>query len=268
MSATNHELSFGDLEHAYLTNATRNPVTSKPTGTPASEGAIASFFGRINYDYAEKYMLTVIMRGDGSSVFAPGNRWGFFPSVSAGWVISNEPFLKDNENVDMLKLRASWGQNGNCNVSGNQHIATITSNQGYGGYTFGDIMDAVSTGSYAYKVLNYDLKWETSEQLNVGMDAAFFDSRFKVELDWYRKVTKDWLVTAPVLMSWGANAPSINGGAVRNTGVELGLHWNDNVNNDFYYGVDFNLAYNNNKVTSIENSEGIIHGPSSVFWEA
>jgi TonB-linked SusC/RagA family outer membrane protein len=267
MSATNHELSFGDLEHAYLTNATRNPVTSKPTGTPASEGAIASFFGRINYDYAEKYMLTVIMRGDGSSVFAPGNRWGFFPSVSAGWVISNEPFLKDNENVDMLKLRASWGQNGNCNVSGNQHIATITSNQGYGGYTFGDIMDAVSTGSYAYKVLNYDLKWETSEQLNVGMDAAFFDSRFKVELDWYRKVTKDWLVTAPVLMSWGANAPSINGGAVRNTGVELGLHWNDNVNNDFYYGVDFNLAYNNNKVTSIENSEGIIHGPSSVFWE-
>lgn len=267
MSATNHELSFGDLEHAYLTNATRNPVTSKPTGTPASEGAIASFFGRINYDYAEKYMLTVIMRGDGSSVFAPGNRWGFFPSVSAGWVISNEPFLKDNENVDLLKLRASWGQNGNCNVSGNQHIATITSNQGYGGYSFGDIMDAVSTGSYAYKVLNSNLKWETSEQLNIGIDAAFFNNRLKIEADWYRKVTKDWLVTAPVLMSWGANAPSINGGAVRNTGAELGLHWNDNVNNDFYYGVDVNVAYNNNKVTSIENSEGIIHGPSSVFWE-
>lgn len=267
MSASNYDLSFNDLEHAYLSNATRTVNVPQPSGSPSTEGAIASFFGRINYDYKEKYMATVIMRGDGSSNFAPGNRWGFFPSVSAGWVISNEPFMQNARGIDQLKLRASWGQNGNCNVSGNQHIGTITSNQGYGGYTFGDSMENISTGSYAYKVLNPDLKWETSEQLNIGVDARFFDNRFKVELDWYRKLTKDWLVTAPVLMSWGANAPSINGGEVKNSGVELGLHWNDNVNKDFYYGVDVNLAYNKNRITRIDNADGIIHGPSSVFWE-
>ena len=267
MSASNYDLSFNDLEHAYLSNATRTVNVPQPSGSPSTEGAIASFFGRINYDYKETYMATVIMRGDGSSNFAPGNRWGFFPSVSAGWVISNEPFMQNARGIDQLKLRASWGQNGNCNVSGNQHIGTITSNQGYGGYTFGDSMENISTGSYAYKVLNPDLKWETSEQLNIGVDARFFDNRFKVELDWYRKLTKDWLVTAPVLMSWGANAPSINGGEVKNSGVELGLHWNDNVNKDFYYGVDVNLAYNKNRITRIDNADGIIHGPSSVFWE-
>lgn len=267
MSATNYELSFNDLEHAYLNNATRTQNVPKPSGSPSTEGAIASFFGRINYDYKEKYMATVIMRGDGSSNFAPGNRWGFFPSVSAGWVISNEPFMQNVRGIDQLKLRASWGQNGNCNVAGNQHIGTITSNQGYGGYSFGDSMENISTGSYAYKVLNPDLKWETSEQLNIGLDARFFSNRFKVELDWYRKLTKDWLVTAPVLMSWGANAPSINGGEVKNSGVEVGLHWNDNVNKDFYYGVDVNLAYNKNRITRIDNADGIIHGPGSVFWE-
>ena len=267
MSASNSELQFNDLEHAYLSNANRTSNVPKPTGTPSGEGAIASFFARLNYNFKERYMATVIMRADGSSVFAPGNRWGYFPSVSAGWVISNEPFMEGVRGIDLLKLRASWGQNGNCNVSGNQWIATITTNQGYGGYTFGDSMDVISSGSYAYKVLNPDLKWETSEQLNIGVDAQFFNSRFKVEFDWYRKLTKDWLVTPPVLMSWGANAPSINGGEVKNSGVELGLHWNDNVGKDFWYGVDLNLAYNRNRITYIDNADGIIHGPGSVFWE-
>lgn len=267
MSASNSELQFNDLEHAYLSNANRTSNVPKPSGSPSGEGAIASFFGRINYNFKERYMATVIMRADGSSVFAPGNRWGYFPSVSAGWVISNEPFMEGVRGIDLLKLRASWGQNGNCNVTGNQWIATITTNQGYGGYTFGDSMDVVSSGSYAYKVLNPDLKWETSEQLNIGVDAQFFNSRFKVEFDWYRKLTKDWLVTPPVLMSWGANAPSINGGEVKNSGIELGLHWNDNVGKDFWYGVDLNLAYNRNRITRIDNADGIIHGPGSVFWE-
>ena len=110
--------NFYDFKHAYLSNVplTANSVSSL-TGKPNGEGSIASFFGRVNYNYQEKYMASVIMRADGSSTFARGHRWGYFPSVSAGWVISNESFMSGIKWLDFLKLRASWGQNGNCNVS-------------------------------------------------------------------------------------------------------------------------------------------------------
>ena len=120
--------------------------------------------------------------------------------------------------LDFLKLRASWGQNGNCNVSTFQYLSLITSNNGYGGYTFGDSMDLISTGSYAYRLTNPDLTWETQEQLNFGIDARFLNNRLGFEFDWYNKNTRDWLVTAPVLSSFGANAVSVNGGNVKNHG--------------------------------------------------
>ena len=123
--------------------------------------------------------------------------------------------------LDFLKLRASWVQNGNCNVSTFQYLSLITSNNGYGGYTFGDSMDLISTVSYAYRLTNPDLTWETQEQLNFGIDARFLNNRLGFEFDWYNKNTRDWLVTAPVLSSFGANAVSVNGGNVKNTGIEV-----------------------------------------------
>ena len=128
-------------------------------------------------------------------------------------------------------------------------------------------MNDKSIGSYAYKLTNPDLSWETAEQLNVGLDARFFDSRLAVEFDWYNKLTKDWLVEAPVLYSYGANAPYVNGGNVKNTGVELGVHWNNRIGSDFQYNVNLSTAYNKNKITKIANDDGIIHGASSVLWE-
>ena len=260
--------NFYDFKHAYLSNVplTANSVSSL-TGKPNGEGSIASFFGRINYNYQEKYMASVIMRADGSSTFARGHRWGYFPSVSAGWVISNESFMSGIKWLDFLKLRASWGQNGNCNVSTFQYLSLITSNNGYGGYTFGDSMDLISTGSYAYRLTNPDLTWETQEQLNFGIDARFLNNRLGFEFDWYNKNTRDWLVTAPVLSSFGANAVSVNGGNVKNTGIEVGLHWNDNIGKDFQYGANLTLAHNKNEVTKIANKDGIIHGSGSVLWE-
>lgn len=176
--------NFYDFKHAYLSNVplTANSVSSL-TGKPNGEGSIASFFGRVNYNYQEKYMASVIMRADGSSTFARGHRWGYFPSVSAGWVISNESFMSGIKWLDFLKLRASWGQNGNCNVSTFQYLSLITSNNGYGGYTFGDSMDLISTGSYAYRLTNPDLTWETQEQLNFGIDARFLNNRLGFEFD-------------------------------------------------------------------------------------
>ena len=159
------------------------------------------------------------------------------------------------------------GKNGNCNVSTFQYLSLITSNNGYGGYTFGDSMDLISTGSYAYRLTNPDLTWETQEQLNFGIDARFLNNRLGFEFDWYNKNTRDWLVTAPVLSSFGANAVSVNGGNVKNTGIEVGLHWNDNIGKDFQYGANLTLAHNKNEVTKIANKDGIIHGSGSVLWE-
>ena len=269
MSGSANTSSFYDFKHAYLSNVPFvNANVESLSGSPNSEGAIASFFGRANYNYNEKYMASVIMRADGSSTFARGHRWGYFPSFSAGWVMTNEEFMKNTSNwLDFLKLRASWGQNGNCSVSTFQYLSLVTSNTGYGGYSFGDSMDVVSTGSYPYRLVNEDLTWETQETLDFGIDARFFDSRLGVELDWYKKTTKDWLVTAPIQYNFGASACSINGGEIENTGFEAAFHWNDQIGKDFKYGINLNLAYNKNEVTKIENSEGILHGNGSILWE-
>lgn len=269
MSGTKKGSNFYDFKHAYLSNVpTTTTSVSSLSGSPNSVGALASVFGRINYNYDEKYLFTAIMRADGSSVFARGHRWGYFPSFSAGWVITNEDFMENARNyVDFLKLRLSWGQNGNCSVSTFQYLSTITSNNGYGGYSFGDKIDEVDTGSYAYKVTNPDLKWETQEQFDIGFDARFLNNRLSAEFDYYHRTTKDWLVTAPILYSVGANAPSINGGNITNKGVEFALKWNDQIGKDFTYNVNFNISHNKNEVTKIANADGIIHGAGSVLWE-
>lgn len=268
MSGSAIASNFYDFEHAYLSNVPlKSNSVSSLTGSPSGQGSIASFFGRINYNYKEKYMASVIMRADGSSTFARGHRWGYFPSISAGWVLTNESFMPKWNWLDFLKFRVSWGQNGNCNVSTFQYLSLITSNNNYGEYSFGDSMDLISTGSYAYRLTNPDLTWETQEQLNIGIDARFFNSRLAVEFDWYNKMTKDWLVTAPVLMSLGADAVFVNGGNVRNRGFEVALHWNDHVGKDFQYGVNLTLAQNKNEVTKIANADGIIHGSKSIPWE-
>jgi len=254
-----------DWTHAFVSNMTGTPTISDISGSPWGDGSLVSFFGRINYDYAEKYMLSLILRGDGSSNFAPGHRWGIFPSVSAGWVLTNEPWAQNLKGLTFLKIRGSWGKNGNCSVSNFQYLATVAIGALDGGYAFGNgALTSWQTGSYADKLANPDISWETSEQLDFGFDARFFKDRFNVTFDWYQKDTKDWLVNAPVMGHFGADAPYINGGDVRNQGVELSLGWNDAIGKDFSYSVSVNGAYNRNEVTRIANDEGIIHGPGSV----
>ncbi|WP_352421440.1 SusC/RagA family TonB-linked outer membrane protein [Proteiniphilum sp.] len=255
----------GSWKHAWLSNT--QGITSNETsvgGEPWDRGALASFFGRINYNYQEKYLATVIMRADGSSNFARGNRWGYFPSFSAGWVISNESFMEGTHSwMDFLKLRASWGQNGNSSIDPFQYLATISFDK-HNGYYFGNNKSDLVTGGYADILPNPDVTWETSEQLNLGVDARFAKNRLGVAFDWYNKTTKDWLVVAPILASYGTNPPYINGGDIRNRGMELGLDWNDR-RGDFTYGANLNIAYNKNKVIRIANAEGIIHGEENVL---
>ena len=251
--------------YAYLGNMNGDPSVGDVRGSTWGDNGLASFFGRINYDYAEKYMLSLILRRDGSSNFMRGHRWGTFPSVSAGWVVTNEPWWNANA-VNFLKLRGSWGQNGNCDIDGFQYLSTISVGAADGGYSFytGPTSTNSGTGAYADKLANPDMTWETSQQLDLGFDARLFRNRLGIVFDWYQKDTKDWLVVAPVMGHYGLNAPYINGGDVRNTGYELSFTWSDAIGKDFSYSIGVNGAYNKNRVTRIANEEGIIHGPVNV----
>lgn len=232
------------------------------------EGRIASFFGRINYNYDERYLLTAIVRHDGSNNFARGHRWHTYPSVSAGWVLTNEKFMENATNVmNFFKLRASWGQNGNCQVGNFYYLSNIgfspTAYADYG-YKFNSNMVSTvegiyQTGAYAKNVPNENLTWETSEQWDLGIDTRFFQNRLAFTFDWYVKKTKDWLVQAPLNDILGyEEAAMINGGDVKNTGVEMALSWSDNIGPDFLYHVNVNAAYNRNKVTRLATQSGKI----------
>ncbi|MCR4700809.1 MAG: TonB-dependent receptor [Bacteroidaceae bacterium] len=258
---------------AWLSNFKVGDSGASLSGGPNDEEYLASWFGRLNWDLNEKYMATVTMRYDGSSIFPDGHRWGFFPSVSAGWVISNESFMESTQNwMDFLKIRASWGQNGNNQISKYQYLATIAQSGEHNdnGYKFGSSMEnsvvsKPNTGAYANIVPNPDLTWETSEQLDLGFDARFLSNRLGVVFDWYKKTTKDWLIVGPHKAVMGTNPAYINGGDVENTGIELALTWNDKVGKDFNYNVGVNIATNKNKVTRIANENGYINGPNNVL---
>ena len=263
LNGSNRNSIFSDqasFDYAYLDNMkTIIPGNIGIGGSPYGMSAIASFFGRVNYDFKETYMVTLVVRNDGSSNFAPGKRWGTFPSASAGWIISNEPFMRPVSNVvDYLKLRASWGQNGNQAILPFQYNSTIAFSGG--DYIFGVDKTKPTTGAYPSIIPNKDVTWEKSEQTDIGVDAHFLSSRLVLAMDFYNKTTKGWLVQAPVLASWGAAAPYINGGDIQNKGLEVALNWKDNVGKDLTYGVRANISFNQNKVTRLANSDSIITG--------
>ena len=264
VNVTNSNSLFpGSFDHAFIANANVvDPAYTSIGGSPESQGSLASFFGRVNYNYNETYLLSLVLRADGSSNFARGKRWGYFPSVSAGWVMTNESFMESTKSwLDFLKIRASWGQNGNCNISNFQYLATIAFDDPY----YFDSKDNPGLGAYPNILPNEDVKWETSEQLDLGFDMRFLNSRLGFSFDWYKKTTKDWLVVAPMLLSYGTGAPYINGGDIENKGYEIQLSWNDKIGKDFKYGITANFSHNKNEVTRLANSEGIIHGGSNAI---
>lgn len=261
----NNSIFEGSFDHAWVDNTKPTVLSQRGAGgSPWGEGALASFFGRANYNYKETYMASLTMRADGSSNFAKGKRWGYFPSASAGWVMTNEGFMEDTKSwMDFLKLRASWGQNGNAAIDNFQYQTTFAFDES-NGYYFDSGKLTQTVGGYADILANPDVTWETSEQLNFGIDSRFLNSRLGLTFDWYVKTTKDWLVRAPISGVWGLNPPFVNGGDIENRGFEIALNWNDKVG-DFNYGATVNFAHNKNEVTRIANAEGIIHGDANVL---
>ena len=270
LSASKYNLIFDDLDHAWLTNATETGAnTITVTGEPSNPDNLVSYFTRLSYDYKEKYMFSATVRADGSSKFGPDNRYGVFPSVSAGWVISNEDFWSPAKStVNFLKFRASWGQNGNDRIRDYVYLATIATTSFAFGKGDGFNQPSTTTGVYENSMPNTNVRWETSEQLDLGVDAHFFGSKLQVALDYYTKETKDWLVQADVLDVFGAAAnPYVNGGSVRNRGFEMGATYSGGIGRDFTYNVSASFTYNRNKVLDIPNEEGIIHGTQDVLFK-
>lgn len=262
LSASNANLAFDDLKYAYLGNTTYANGPRMGVDGEGYESSLASYFARLLYDFDEKYMFTATMRADGTSNFAEGNRWGYFPSVSAGWVMSSEEFFQSRI-VSFMKLRASWGQNGNNFVPAFRFLAPIAVTNA--NYSFGQGEGQLVPGAVPNRISNPDLQWETSEQLDIGLDIELLEGKIFANIDWYKKTTKDWLIQAPILATAGAEAPYINGGNVTNTGIELVLGWKESIG-DLDYSLSFNGAYNKNEVNDIPAEGGIIHGSSNELW--
>ena len=261
---------FDSWKYAWVSNGTAQTKEDglDASGSPWDETRMMSYFGRLSWNFKETYMATATLRADGSSRFAKGHRWGWFPSISAGWVLTNEKWMAPVTDVmDYFKLRASWGQVGNQNIGNYMYAAPVSFSNLY--YNFGTGLGSTADqwGAYASRLANEDITWETSEQFDLGFDARFLNSRLNVAFDWYYKTTKDWLVQPPILATVGTGAPYINGGDVKNVGVELGLSWRDRIGKDFNYYVNANFAYNHNEVGNIPNEDGIIHGQTNMLYD-
>ena len=263
LNATASNAITADLDHAYM-SLMKNNTQATVSGLPYGDSRGMSYFGRLNYDFAEKYMFTAIFRADGSSVFAPGHRWGYFPSFSAGWVVSNEKFLQNSSWLDFLKLRAGWGQNGNKSIGAFQYEAAFAYDA-YSMYSFGNTKDTPTRGARLSRLANEELTWETSEQLDFGFDARFFNGRLGLVFDWYKKTTKDLLLQVPVSPTTGFETQLKNAGTVQNKGIEFAITWRDKIGKDFEYNIGYNIAYNKNKVTKVKSSQKYNNGGSDLL---
>lgn len=210
------------------------------------EKVLQSAVGRIDYNYAGKYLLTLVGRYDGSSIFAPENRYGFFPAVSAGWLISKEDFYT-SETLNYLKLRASYGVTGNNRVDG-----SYFSNILFGTYYFG-MGDSVGVTANEAELPFRDLSWETTKTANIGIDFSIKNRLLEASIDVYRKITDDILLPSPVSGTVGTNrvGPAINAGKVQNTGLELTLSHRNTISKDFSYGISGNVSYNKNEILDL-----------------
>ena len=238
---------------------------TKSVGNAPQDATELSYFGRLSYNYDSRYFLQFNFRRDAydTSKLSKDARWGNFPSVSAGWALSNEKFFKDHVSSDVvsfLKLRGSWGKNGNVDVLHDyKYSAPIALKQSFYQYnpSFGD--GKLSYGSKPTGLANPNLTWETSEQFDLGLDARFLRDRLTFSLDWYRKNTKDLLVEINPLPETGISKYIINSGKVLNTGVDFELGWKDHVG-DFKYSVSFNGSTLKNEVKGLSSYISRIEG--------
>ncbi|NHB68101.1 SusC/RagA family TonB-linked outer membrane protein [Perlabentimonas gracilis] len=246
----NAKVPINDPNHVYLNMAT-DTVWNALGG--AAHSALLSGFARVTYDYKSRYAFTGIIRRDGSSKFGPNQRYGIFPSLGVSWVVSDEEFFPEVDQISFVKLRASWGINGNQEIGNYQFISVMDKSRGY---IFGNGREFGASPAY---IENNDIHWEESEQLDIALDFGAYNNRLTATIDYYIKTTSGLLERIPIPAHVGNDPPVANVGSVQNKGVELSINWRHYFN-DFGYSLGINGAYNQNKMTKIGNDEGVLPG--------
>lgn len=219
-----------------------------PNYSYASASTLTSYYGRVNYNFDDRYLFTVTMRQDGSSRFAPGHRWGFFPSAALAWRISNEKFMENAGAVSELKLRLSAGKLGNQNIGDYAYAATIGQGGEWADYVFGGNL---ATGSVQNTIANPNLTWEKANQFDIGIDFGFFKNRIAGTLDAYYKKTTDLLWLVPLPIESGFDNSLTNIGQIDNKGIELSLTTVNVSTRDFSWTTAGNISYNQNKIAEL-----------------
>lgn len=229
--------------------------TPSAPSSGSTSWAMASQFARINYNYDNRYLLTVTGRRDGSSRFGPNNKYAFFPSAALAWRISEESFLQNNPTLSDLKLRVSYGLTGNSEIGQYRSLANLGTNTAiFGGNR--------ASGTVISTLANPDLRWEKSAQVDVGFDVGLFDDRIEFTADYFVRNTRDLLLGAPVPSTSGYGSMTRNIGSIQNRGFELAVNTVNVLNSDFRWTTNFNLTHNRNKVTALGvNDEDIFPGP-------
>jgi TonB-linked SusC/RagA family outer membrane protein len=255
---TGYEPNFRYIDYVKSNMVDGEEKTVKGYGNLPGKSTQISYFGRLIYSFDNRYTLQANFRADAfdSSKLPADNRWGYFPSFSAGWNISNEKFFTENLNMDIfsfMRLRASWGQNGNINVLNDyKYSTTIAYNSSW--YQYGVEDSGPSYGSKPSGLANPNLRWETSEQIDLGIDMRFLRDRLTISADYYNKKTKDLLVNINPVPELGVAETTVNAGSVLNRGLELEVTWRDNITNDFNYSVSANFSTLHNEVTYLDPS--------------
>lgn len=235
---------------------TLNAAVGTRSSTDATKNLMLSYFGRVQYAYDGKYLLSASMRRDGSSRFGMNTKWGWFPSLSAGWRLSKEKFLESNESIQDLKIRASYGESGNNNIGDYSSVAVLSSAD----YSWGD---AIASGWAPGNIINPDLTWEKSRTFDVGLDFTLFSSRLSGSIDVYNRTSSNLLLNVPTMLSTGFSSLLDNAGEVQSRGWDLELTTRNIQREDFTWSTSLNLSYNTNKVTKLIGDQKEILIPSS-----
>ena len=258
-SGSRSTYAFTDVDYMILNSGESGQASSGSF----DNWALFSYFGRFNYSFKDRYLLEAVFRKDASSRFSENNRWGTFPAFSAGWLISEEDFMKGLTWVDEIKIRGGWGANGNDNVGNYNIYSTYRANGTASYYNIAGSSNTESQAGYhKYKLGNPNARWESTTTSNIGLDVRFFKNKFAASLDVYTRKTKDMLYPDSRPSTWGRVVlPSINVGEMKNNGWDLMLSYRGGSKNDFRYVVSANLSHYRNKVVALNNNSAeILYG--------
>ncbi|HEX3934796.1 MAG TPA: SusC/RagA family TonB-linked outer membrane protein, partial [Puia sp.] len=239
-----------DPNFVELQYGTPTPV---PTSTILQPTGTESYFGRVDYTFNDRYLLGATIRQDGYSIFYTGKQWGTFPSVSLGWRLSEEDFLKNVAWINNLKIRGSWGKAGNNgNIAGNNAYTTYSTGNGQASYGIGGGENTVTSGFYQSQLGNPDVTWETDKITNVGLDGTLFNNRWDFSVEWYKKAISGLLFAGSLPSTVGGAAfPVINIGDVQNTGFDISTTYHGRITRDLTFNITANVTTYQSKITKI-----------------